>query len=138
MPSSKESKPVERLFPFALRARILLVGRETLGRSRSKLQFVLLTTDVSENTCREVVAQFQHYPVVQHFTSTDLERLFGLRATKVLGFTKSSLAQSIYSELKTHRINTPAGSPLKKNRQPRAKPDTHRETKAREDREGET
>ena len=40
----ERAKPVERLFPFVLRARILLVGRETLLRSKSKLHFVLIPT----------------------------------------------------------------------------------------------
>src|SRR5690242_1010944 len=38
-----ESKPVERLFPFVLRSRNLIVGRDTLSRSKSKLHFVLIT-----------------------------------------------------------------------------------------------
>ena len=34
---------IERLFPFVLRARALLIGRETLTRSKSQLQFVPIT-----------------------------------------------------------------------------------------------
>jgi hypothetical protein len=42
---------------------------------------------------------------VQHYQTEDLERYFGLKGAKVVGFTKSGLAQSIYAELKEHRIN---------------------------------
>ena len=40
-------KPVERLFPFVLRARILLIGRDTLRTNKGKLHFVLITEDIS-------------------------------------------------------------------------------------------
>jgi hypothetical protein len=36
-----------------------------------------------------------------------VEKFFGLKGTKVLGFAKSGLAQSIYAEMKQHRINKP-------------------------------
>ena len=102
------AKSVERLFPFVLRAGILLVGRDTLRRSKSKLHFVLITLDISEQSRAEVLSNFTHYPVVQHYTSAELEQFFGLKGTKVLGFAKSGLAQSVYAELKQHRLNKPA------------------------------
>ena len=37
-----------------------------------------------------------------------LEQFFGVKGTKVLGFGKSGLAQSIYAEVKQFRLNTPA------------------------------
>jgi ribosomal protein L7Ae-like RNA K-turn-binding protein len=101
------TKPVERLFPFVLRSRNLLIGRETLLRSKSKLHFVLITTDVSENSRAEILSQFSHYPIVQHYQTEDLEKHFGLKGSKVVGFMKSGLAQSLYAELKQHRINKP-------------------------------
>jgi hypothetical protein len=101
------AKPVERLFPFVLRSRNLLVGRDTLRRSKSKLHFVLITHDVSEQSRAQVLSDFAHYPVVQHYTSAELEQFFGLKGTKVIGFGKSGLAQSIYAELKEHRLNKP-------------------------------
>ena|SRR5947207_2802039 len=101
------TKPVERLFPFALRSRILIIGRDTLLRSKSKLHFVLITTDISENSRKEILSEFAHYPVVQHYQSEDLEKHFGLKGAKVIGFAKSGLAQSLYAELKQHRINQP-------------------------------
>ena len=97
-------KPVERLFPFVLRSRILLVGRETIFRRRGKLHFVLVTTDLSENSRAEILSELSDYPIVQHYTSEELEKHFGLKGAKVVGFAKSSLSQSIYAELKQHRL----------------------------------
>ena len=111
------NKPVERHFPFVLLMRKLLVGRKTLRRSKSILHFVLIAEDASENIREEVLSDFAHYPVVQHFTGADLEKFFSIKGAKVIGFAKSGLAQSIYAELKEHRINQPvarskpAGSP---------------------------
>jgi len=100
-------KPVERLFPFVLKSRNLLVGRDTLRRSKSKLHFILITTDLSEGSRAEVLSEFSHYPIVQRYTSEELEKFFGIRRAKVIGFAKSGLAQSIYAEMKEHRINRP-------------------------------
>jgi hypothetical protein len=101
-------KPVERLFPFVLRSRSLIVGRDTLHRSKSKLHFLIITTDISDNSRAEILADFSHYPIVQHYASSDLEKHFGVKGAKVVGFKKSGLAQSIYAELKPHRINKPS------------------------------
>jgi hypothetical protein len=100
-------KPAERLFPFVLRSRILIIGCDTLARSKSRLHFVLVTTDLAENSREEILRQFSHYPVVQRYTSDDLEKFFGVKGAKVIGFQKSGLAQSLYAELKEHRINLP-------------------------------
>lgn len=108
MKNSGPGKPVERMFPFVLRARILIIGRETLSRSKSKLHFVLITEDLSESTRQEVLSEFRDYPVLQHYTSADLEHHFGVRGAKVLGFGKSDLARSIYAELKEFRLNKAA------------------------------
>ena len=99
------SQPGERLFPFVLRARKLIVGRETLGRSKRQLQWVLISTDISENGKKEIVQSFRDYPVVQHFTSAEFEKFFNVRNAKVVGFVKSTLAKSTYAELKEWRIN---------------------------------
>lgn len=101
------ARPVERLFPFVLRAKILLIGREKLRHNKGKLHFVLITEDIVENVRAEILLDFKHYPVVQHFTAADLEKFFGIKGAKTIGFTKSGLAQSIYAELKAHRINKP-------------------------------
>lgn len=105
MKNSSGPSPVERLFPFALRSRALLVGRDTLRRARKRLHFVLITTDLSENSRQAILSDFRQYPVVQRYTSADLEQFFRVQGTKVIGFRKSALAQSIYAELKAFRIN---------------------------------
>jgi hypothetical protein len=107
MKKPSPTRPVEQLFPFVVRARILIVGRDTLARSKSKLHFILLTCDLSETSRTEILAEFTHYPVVQHYTMEELEGFFGILGAKVIGFEKSDLAQSIYAELKAHRINRP-------------------------------
>ena len=109
MKPSSSGKPVERLYPFVLRARLLLIGRDTLRRSKSRLHFILITEDLSENSRGEIMSEFDHYPIVQHYTSAELEGFFGLRNTKVVGFQKSSLAQSIYAELKSWKIKAEGG-----------------------------
>lgn len=111
MSGEKSAHPVERLFPFVMKSRNLIVGRDTLLHSKSKLHFVLVTKDISESVRAEVLAEFKHYPVVQYFSEADLERLFTIRGAKVIGFSKSGLAQSIYAELKEHRINQPVAVP---------------------------
>jgi hypothetical protein len=111
MTNETSIRSVERMFPFVLRARILLVGRETLRRNKGMLHFVLITEDIDESVRAEVLSDFAHYPVVQHYTAADLEKFFGIQGAKSIGFAKSGLAQSIYAELKPHRINRPAPAP---------------------------
>lgn len=103
-------KLVERLFPFVLRSRILIVGGSNLSHSKSRLHFVLITNDLSESSRKTLLQEFAHYPVVQRYTSAELEQLFQLKGAKVIGFQKSGLAQSIYAEMKEFRINRPAHS----------------------------
>ena len=98
---------VERLFPFVLRAGILLIGREKLRHSKGKLHFVLITEDMAESVRAEILLDFKHYPVVQHFVAADLGKFFKIKGAKAIGFAKSGLAQSIYAELKEYRINRP-------------------------------
>lgn len=90
-----------------LKSRGLIIGRETLARSKGRLHFVLITDDISANSREQILKDFMHYPVVQHYSTADLENFFQVRGAKVIGFTKSGLAQSIYAELKPHRINQP-------------------------------
>ena len=111
MNASAPTKPVERLFPFVLKARALIVGRDTLARSKGRLHFVLITTDISENSRIQILKDFAHYPVVQHYTAADLDKYFGLKSTKLIGLAKSGLAQSIYAGLKEYRLNKPAEKP---------------------------
>lgn len=96
----------ERLFPFILRARKLVVGRDNLFRRHKQLQFVLITTDLSENSRKEILHGFADKPIVQKYTSAELESFFQVKNTKVLGFLKSPLATAIYQDgLRTARIN---------------------------------
>ena len=111
MNSEPTSKSVERLFPFVLKSRCLLIGRDTLRRSKSKLHFVLITTDISDGSRAEILTDFSHYPVVQKYTSAELDKFFGVKGAKVVGFAKSGLAQSIYAEMKESRINRPVEKP---------------------------
>ncbi len=99
------------MFPFVLRSRILIVGRDHLSHSKSKLHFVLVTRDLSEGSRQDIVRQFAHYPVVQYYTSADLEQFFRIKGAKVVGFQKSGLARSIYAELKEYRVNRPVPRP---------------------------
>ena len=101
------AKNVERLFPFVLKTRVLLVGRDTLRANKGRLHFVLIATDIAEASRDEVLKDFTHYPVVQHFTAAELEKFFNVKGAKAVGFLKSGLAQSIYAELKPHRLNQP-------------------------------
>jgi hypothetical protein len=105
--TEKPAQPVERLFSFVLRSRILIVGRDVLHRSKSQLHFILITTDLSENSRAEILADYAHYPIVQHYTMEELLGYFGLQGTRVIGFKKSDLAQSVYAGLKQYRINRP-------------------------------
>lgn len=110
MKDDAPSQPVERLFPFVLRSGILVIGRDALRRRKGKLHFVLITTDISARSREEILQDFAHYPVVQHYQAADLERLFNVRGAKAIGFAKAGLAQSIYAELKPWRINQPSAS----------------------------
>jgi hypothetical protein len=101
-------KSVERLFPFAVRARLLIVGRETLARSKRSLHCILISEDISANSKEEVLRDFKDYPILQRYQSAQFTAFFNVRGAKVVGFKKSSLAKSIYGELKEFRINAPA------------------------------
>ena len=119
------TKAVERMFPFVLKTRGLVVGREALRANRGKLHFVLITTDIADYNRDEVLKDFTHYPVVQHFTAAELEKFFNVKGAKAVGFLKSGLAQSIYAELKPHRINQPL-HPSKPSGSPPAPPSAHK------------
>jgi ABC-type microcin C transport system permease subunit YejE len=98
-----------------------MIGRDALSRSKSHLHFVLITTDIIANHREEVLKNFMHYPVVQHYTAADFERMFKMKGAKAVGFAKSSLAKNIYAALKKHRINEPL-HPSKKTDAPPAPP----------------
>jgi hypothetical protein len=72
-PDAVPAKSVERLFPFVLKTRGLVMGREALRANKGKLHFVLIATDIAETGSEEVLKDFIHYPVVQHFTAAELQ-----------------------------------------------------------------
>ena len=95
-----DKSPVERLFPFALRARVVVVGEALLARLKKKLHFILITDDISEHRVNEICRQYSNLPILQCYSVEDIESHFGFKNTKVLGFKKGSLAVSIHKELK--------------------------------------
>ena len=102
---------VERMFPFVLRAKILVIGRDALRANKGRLHFVLIATDILGAHREEVLRDLRHYPVVQHYTAAELETFFQFKGAKAIGFTKSALAQSIYAGLKQFRLNKPPAGP---------------------------
>jgi hypothetical protein len=113
-PDSSGAEPVaavERMFSYVLRAKILLIGRDALRRNKGRLHFVLIATDILPAHREEVLRDLKHYPVVQHYTAAELENFFEFKGAKAIGFTKSSLAQSIYAGLKQYRLNKPPAGP---------------------------
>ena len=117
--SPTTEKPVERLFPFARRAGIVLTGRDALYRQKKRLAFILVCVDLRPESLQEVLQDFDVLPVVQRYTAAELESHFGLPKARVLGFRKSTLTQSIYASLRPQRINQPR-VPRPKDREPRA------------------
>ena len=99
-PHKPDQSPVERLFPFALRARAVVVGESLLARLKKKLHFILITEDISEHRIEEICRQYSHLPILQCYSVDSIESHFGFKNTKVLGFKKGSLAVSIHKELK--------------------------------------
>ena len=101
----------EKLAPFALRARVLVVGRERLTRMRKRLAFVIMTRDLADNSRREMLRRLEGVQVVHALTAPDLERLFGLGNTKVVGFSRSTLATSLLRALREAEISAPGEGP---------------------------
>lgn len=93
------SERFEKLAPFALRSRQVVVGRERLVQLRNRLAFVLMTTDMSERSRRELAAIFP-CPQVCALTSADIERLFGFHNTKLVGFRRGTLANALRKALR--------------------------------------
>ena len=96
-----------KLFNFANRSRIVITGRERIARSKHKLQFILVSTDIAENSLENILRDFSHYPIVQLFTSEEFEDFFTYKNCKFIAFEKSDLAIQIYKDLKEARINKP-------------------------------
>ena len=107
MKAAASPEAVEKMFPFVLIGKYLVVGREALRNNKGRLHFVLIATDIIEAHREEVLRDLRHYPIVQHYTAAELEIFFQCKGAKAIGFTKSGLAQSIYAGLKQFRINKP-------------------------------
>ena len=103
-------KAVERLYPFALRARIVVPGREAMAHQQGRLLFVLITTDLSAKSRERIQHDFGRLPIVECYTAAQVESFFAFRGTKVLGFRRSTLAQAMLKELKAFRLPPPAVS----------------------------
>jgi len=121
MKAAASPEAVEKMFPFVLIGKFLVVGREALRNNKGRLHFVLIATDIIEAHREEVLRDLRHYPIVQHYTAAQLENFFQCKGAKAIGFTKSGLAQSIYAELKPYRINQPL-NPSKPSGSPPAPP----------------
>ncbi len=104
-------KPVERLFPFAVRSRIVVPGRAAMACQQRKLLFVLITTDLSAKSRDQIQRDFNPLPIVERYTSAEIEGFFHFRGAKVLGFLRSALAQALLKEMKAFRL-APAPSVL--------------------------
>ena len=92
-----------KLAPFARRAGIAVTGREKLRRLSKELVFLWVTEDASERTVRELRSEYT-CPLLRFLTEGDVERLLGFQGTKVVGFTQSSLATSLYRECQDHPV----------------------------------
>lgn len=96
---------VENLFGFVKRTHNFIVGRDNLYRLKKKLKFLLITEDISENSLKRMKQDFEDIPIIQHYLSEDLEVFFQVTKTKIIGFKKSSLSDSIFLALKDWRLN---------------------------------
>lgn len=102
MNQRKLRKPVskaENLFGFAQKSRQIVVGRDNLKRKRRQLQFILYTDDLAASSREWLDTEFDGLDRVNMYTSADIERLFQLSNTKIIGFLRSPLSQSIYRAL---------------------------------------
>lgn len=90
-----------------LRARVVEVGRDRLEQVKNRLAFILVTTDISDNSRKKALEEFP-CPVYQCLTSQDIEELFGFKGTKLLGFHRSPLATSVLPDLRDYLIDLDA------------------------------
>ena len=88
-----------KLAPFLLRARKIATGRENLKKKAKSLAFLLVTTDLSENSLNQAKRDYQ-CPIYTIGTMETMKELFGFENTKIAGVFRSSLADSIEPTLK--------------------------------------
>ena len=72
-PAGSVSQTRGAAFPFALRARIVATGEQTLKAIRKKIGFLLLTEDISPSRVHQILKQFPGLPVYQRYTSEDFK-----------------------------------------------------------------
>ena len=101
-------KEVLSLLPFVRRARLIIVGRTNLLRSRSNLHFILIADELSDNSREDVLRDFAPYPIVSGITEAEILEHFGLKGTRIVGIAKSDLAKNIYQFFKANRVNKPS------------------------------
>ena len=83
MPGMEENLEVERPFPFSPGAPgKFMIGREVVYRNRHRLQFVLITEDLAENSKKEILESFRHYPIVQHYNTPEIQKFLGAQNRK--------------------------------------------------------
>ena len=102
---NKDDINPEGLFGFVKRTNNYVVGRDNLSRTKRKLKFLLVTTDISENSLNKMKNEFNEIPIVQYYTSEDLENHFQVQKTKIIGFKKSPISDGVYKALKDWRLN---------------------------------
>lgn len=85
---------LEKLAPFARRAKCAINGRGKLLLQQRRLAFVLLAEDLAENSRRQMLRTLA-CPVYQALTGDEIQRLFGLENTKILGFLNGGLASQL-------------------------------------------
>ncbi len=107
VPHSDLFDSIAHLAPFVLRARAVATGREKLLQHRNQLAFIVVTEDLSENSRHEVLREFP-CPIYQALTAEQVEQLFHLHNTKMLGFARGSLAAQIQQLLKGRRLVAPS------------------------------
>lgn len=98
--NSDKTTEVERLYPFALRTKIQVVGISPVLRLQKHLQLLFLASDLSEHSKGKMSSVLSRVPIVTHYDSAALSHLFGVSGLKVLGLKKTPLAVSILKELK--------------------------------------
>lgn len=98
-----------KLAPFALRSGIVVRGRGKLKRLGTRLAFVIVTSDASEGTYRQM-SRWVPCPIIRDLTSADVRTLFALENTKVIGFTRSPVATSLWTALRPNAAETDASA----------------------------
>jgi len=102
--TDEPAKDPARLYSFARRARVLVRGRHAVCNARKRIQFVLVTTDISARSRREIVGQCKGIPMIEYMCTDEVERHFGMENTRIVGFLKSPIGKSLMDELSAHRF----------------------------------